>query len=126
MNSNGFATPLGYQTHLMVMSPGRYRTLDFFRIGLPVSRTIIEAHGGQLTADNAPDACRFAIGVNMAELIIAPDRVIRERRDSDPRCSRMRIYDLEGELFFGSAPERLLITAKPVDAVSRKVPAERA
>lgn len=37
--SAGFLIPFGYQTHLMVMSPGRYRTLDFFRIGLPVSLT---------------------------------------------------------------------------------------
>ncbi|MCK9985539.1 MAG: hypothetical protein AzoDbin1_02011 [Azoarcus sp.] len=37
--SAGFLIPFGYQTHLMVMSPGRYRTLDFLRIGLPVSLT---------------------------------------------------------------------------------------
>ncbi|NMG76354.1 SLC13 family permease [Aromatoleum diolicum] len=37
--SAGFLVPFGYQTHLMVMSPGRYRVLDFFKIGLPVSLT---------------------------------------------------------------------------------------
>ena len=37
--SAGFLIPFGYQTHLMVMSPGRYRVTDFFRIGLPVSVT---------------------------------------------------------------------------------------
>lgn len=35
--SAGFLIPFGYQTHLMVMSPGRYRMTDFLRAGLPVS-----------------------------------------------------------------------------------------
>jgi len=35
--SAGFLIPFGYQTHLMVYSPGRYRMADFIRIGLPVS-----------------------------------------------------------------------------------------
>lgn len=34
--SCGFATPLGYQTHLMVMGPGGYRFTDFLRIGIPL------------------------------------------------------------------------------------------
>ncbi|MGE6606486.1 SLC13 family permease [Halomonas sp. NPDC076908] len=34
-----FLIPFGYQTHLMVYSPGRYRITDFFKIGLPVSVT---------------------------------------------------------------------------------------
>lgn len=37
--SAGFLIPFGYQTHLMVMSPGRYRMTDFLRAGLPVSIT---------------------------------------------------------------------------------------
>lgn len=37
--SAGFLIPFGYQTHLMVMSPGRYRVSDFLKIGLPVSLT---------------------------------------------------------------------------------------
>ena len=32
-----FLIPYGYQTHLMVYSPGRYSITDFLRIGLPVS-----------------------------------------------------------------------------------------
>lgn len=34
-----FLIPYGYQTHLMVYSPGRYRIKDFLKIGLPVSLT---------------------------------------------------------------------------------------
>jgi di/tricarboxylate transporter len=34
--SSGFATPLGYQTHLMVYGPGGYRFSDFVRVGLPL------------------------------------------------------------------------------------------
>jgi di/tricarboxylate transporter len=37
--SAGFLIPFGYQTHLMVYSPGRYRVRDFLRAGLPVSLT---------------------------------------------------------------------------------------
>jgi len=31
-----FATPIGYQTNLMVMAPGNYRFVDFFRAGAPL------------------------------------------------------------------------------------------
>ncbi|GHE20539.1 SLC13 family permease [Halomonas urumqiensis] len=34
-----FLIPFGYQTHLMVYSPGRYRIRDFLKVGLPVSLT---------------------------------------------------------------------------------------
>lgn len=32
-----FLIPFGYQTHLMVLSPGRYRVVDFIKTGLPVT-----------------------------------------------------------------------------------------
>jgi SulP family sulfate permease len=39
------------------------------------------------------------------ELVVDSQRVVRERRPDDPRCTEMVIYDFEGELFFGAAWE---------------------
>ena len=41
--------------------------------------------------------------MHLTELTITSDRVIRDRMRGDPPCNRMLIYDMEGELFFGSA-----------------------
>ncbi|MFN4259672.1 MAG: SulP family inorganic anion transporter [Gemmataceae bacterium] len=46
-----------------------------------------------------------AARILLTELTMTPERVLRERLPSDPRCGRMLIYNLEGELFFGAAPE---------------------
>ena len=35
--SLSFATPIGYQTNLMVMGPGGYRPSDYLRVGLPLT-----------------------------------------------------------------------------------------
>jgi SulP family sulfate permease len=39
------------------------------------------------------------------ELVVAPERVVRERVPGDPVDPSTVIYDFEGELFFGAAPE---------------------
>jgi len=46
-----------------------------------------------------------AARLQAAELTIGADRVIRDRQPSDPCCTRMVLLDLEGEFFFGAAPE---------------------
>jgi SulP family sulfate permease len=46
-----------------------------------------------------------AARLHMAELVVTPERVIRERVTSDASCNRILIFDLEGEIFFGSAPD---------------------
>ncbi len=43
--------------------------------------------------------------LTVRELIVTPERVVRERLPQDPLASSVLIYDLEGELFFGAAPE---------------------
>ena len=48
-----------------------------------------------------PRASRLAL----RELVVTPDRVVRERQPEDERSPSVLIYDLEGELFFGAAPE---------------------
>ena len=44
--SAGFASPIGYQTHLMVYGPGGYRFSDFFRIGIPMDLIVTEEGTG--------------------------------------------------------------------------------
>ena len=46
-----------------------------------------------------------AARVELTELILSDDGVIRVRGKIDPNCSRMKLYNFEGELFFGSSPE---------------------
>jgi di/tricarboxylate transporter len=36
-SSCAFATPIGYQTNLMVLNPGGYRFVDYFKVGLPLN-----------------------------------------------------------------------------------------
>jgi di/tricarboxylate transporter len=38
--SSSYATPIGYQTNLMVMGPGGYRFADYVRVGAPLSLLI--------------------------------------------------------------------------------------
>ena len=46
-----------------------------------------------------------AARLRASKLVVSPERVVRERAPADPPCTAMILYDLEGELFFGAAPE---------------------
>jgi len=39
------------------------------------------------------------------ELVVSPERVVRGRLPTDPPCTAVIVFDLEGEFFFGAAPE---------------------
>jgi len=44
-----------------------------------------------------------AARMRVSELVVTDERIVRERVPSDPPCTAITIYDLEGELFFGAA-----------------------
>jgi sulfate permease, SulP family len=46
-----------------------------------------------------------AARLQASELIVSPERVVREKQPGDPECARLVLLSLEGELFFGAGPE---------------------
>jgi SulP family sulfate permease len=46
-----------------------------------------------------------AATLKVRELVVTGERVVRERLDTDPPARDVAIHDLEGELFFGAAPD---------------------
>jgi SulP family sulfate permease len=53
------------------------------------------------------------------ELIVTPERVVRERQRDEPRAKSLLIYDVEGELFFGAAPELHAYLQQIIDETER-------
>jgi sulfate permease, SulP family len=46
-----------------------------------------------------------AARLRCSELVVTTEGVVRERLAEDPVCDALVLYDLEGEMFFGAAPE---------------------
>ncbi len=46
-----------------------------------------------------------AARLRVTELVVTPERVVRERQLGDPDSGDIVVVDIEGELFFGAAPE---------------------
>ncbi len=46
-----------------------------------------------------------AARLHVTELVVSPERVVRERQPDDPPCGRLALFSLEGELFFGAGPQ---------------------
>ena len=46
-----------------------------------------------------------AAKLKSAELVVSNEGIVRERLTSDPPCTSIIIFDLEGEIFFGAAPD---------------------
>jgi sulfate permease, SulP family len=46
-----------------------------------------------------------AARLRCSELVVTGEGVVRERLATDPTCEALILYDLEGEMFFGAAPE---------------------
>ena len=53
------------------------------------------------------------------ELVVAPEKVVRARIGSDAPSKDVAIYDIEGDLFFGSAPELRVFLEQAKDKASR-------
>ena len=51
--SYAFASPIGYQTHMMVFGPGGYRFTDFMRVGIPLEPIDVHRRGRPDPADLA-------------------------------------------------------------------------
>jgi len=64
-----------------------------------------------------------AAKITSTELTISQGKVVREIQSNEKRCEWIRIYNFEGELFFGSAPEfeRLLETIEEESSAPLRV-----
>jgi SulP family sulfate permease len=43
--------------------------------------------------------------LQFSELVVSKERVVRERQPDDADCGKLALFSLEGDLFFGAAPE---------------------
>jgi SulP family sulfate permease len=98
------------------------RLIDWKRLGYAVRASRFDAALVAVTAFTAifidvEDSILVGVGLSillfiarasrpgMRELIVTPERLIRERAAGEKRANSLLIYDVEGELFFGAAPQ---------------------
>jgi sulfate permease, SulP family len=62
-----------------------------------------------------------AARLRCVELVISHDGVVRERLPADPSASSFIVYDLEGELFFGAAPD----LDRALSEIARRIEADK-
>jgi SulP family sulfate permease len=58
-----------------------------------------------------------AARLQVTEMVVGPERLVRERQPNDPQCGNLAIFALEGELFFGAAP----LLARFLDMLRQRV-----
>ena len=91
---------LGYAIRASRFDAGLVLVTAFAAIFISVDESILIGVGLSILMF-VPRASRLSV----RELVVTPERVVRERQPGDARSDAVLIYDLEGELFFGAAPE---------------------
>ena len=91
---------LGYALRASRFDAGLVLVTAFAAIFISVDESILIGVGLSILMF-VPRASRLSV----RELVVTPERVVRERQPGDERSDAVLIYDLEGELFFGAAPE---------------------
>jgi SulP family sulfate permease len=87
------------------------RFADNYETGAGIQVLVKQSHGGSSRQARSGVAVSISLFVpraarlKVAELVVTEERIVREKLGSDPQCTAVHIHDLEGELFFGSAPE---------------------
>ncbi len=91
---------LGYAIRASRFDAGLVLVTAFAAIFISVDESILIGVGLSILLF-VPRASRLSV----RELVVTAERVVRERQSDDERSDAVLIYDLEGELFFGAAPE---------------------
>ena len=91
---------LGYAMRASRFDAGLVLVTAFAAVFISVDESILIGVGLSILMF-VPRAARLSV----RELVVTAERVVRERQPGDERSDAVLIYDLEGELFFGAAPE---------------------
>ncbi len=91
---------LGYALRASRFDAGLVLMTAFAAVFISVDESILIGVGLSILMF-VPRASRLSV----RELVVTSERVVRERQPGDERSGAVLIYDVEGELFFGAAPE---------------------